>query len=99
MDEGSIIIVNLQNPKEKVVGKLLSISPSGLTIRGIDVNSFKDWMMQFTHAELVNSISPTTAFYPMHRVISCYLDEDSGEILSLASQFKERTHKDIREVL
>ena len=98
METGSIVIVNLQNPKEKVFGKLAAISSSGITVRGLDVNSFNDWMNQFTLNDKI-VITPTTMFFPMHRVVSCYLDEDMGEVPSLSSQFMERTKKQIEEML
>jgi len=99
MENGSIVIVNLQNPKEKVFGKLAGISSSGITVRGMDVNSFNDWMNQFTQNDPVVVITPTTIFFPMHRVISCYLDEDMGEVPSLSSQFVERTNRRMGDLL
>ena len=98
METGSIVTVNLQNPKEKVFGKLDSISSSGITVRGMDVNSFNDWMNQYTQTDPKIVITPTTMFFPMHRVVSCYLDEDMGEVPSLSSQFMERTKKQIEEM-
>lgn len=99
MDEGSIVVVNLQNPKEKFVGKLIAITTAGITLKGVDVNSFNDWMSEFRAQQLPHTIYPTTMFLPMHRVISCYLDEDMGEVLSFGSQFKTRTGREIQEVL
>ena len=40
MDLHSIVIVSLHSPKEKAWGELLAINPSGVTLRGIDLNSF-----------------------------------------------------------
>jgi len=99
MEIGSIVIANLQNPKEKIFGKLAAISSSGITVRGMDVNSFNDWMYQYTQNEAKIVITPTTIFFPMHRVVSCYLDEDMGEVPSLSSQFMERTKKQIEDLL
>ena len=99
MEIGSIVVVNLQGPREKILGKLLSLSSSGITIRGIDVNSFKDWMNQFTGPETVHTMRPTTVFFPMHRVVSCYLDEDMGAVPSFGSQFAERTEQELGAVL
>ena len=99
METGDIAVLNLQNPREKIIGKLLAISPSGITIKGVDVNSFHDWMQQFSKNQPPTTLFPTTVFFPMHRVMSCYLDEDMGEIPSFSSQFKERTQKKIKEVL
>ena len=88
MENGSIIILNLQDPKEKIVGKLLSISPSGITIKGVDVNSFSDWTKQFTQRQPTTIIFPTTVFFPMHRVVRCYLDENMGDVPSFSSQLR-----------
>ena len=99
METGSIVIVNLQNPKEKIFGKLAAISSSGITVRGMDVNSFNDWMYQYTQNEQKIVITPTTFFFPMHRVVNCYLDEDMGEVPSLSSQFMEKTQRGIGEML
>ncbi len=99
METGSIVIVNLQNPKEKVFGKLVAMSSSGITVRGMDVNSFNDWMYQYSQNEPKIVITPTTIFFPMHRVVSCYLDEDMGEVPSLSSEFMKKTQKGIEGVL
>ena len=99
MEIGSIVVVNLQEPREKILGKLVSLLSSGITIRGIDVNSFKDWMNQFTRPESVHTMRPTTIFFPMHRVVSCYLDEDMGAVPSFGSQFAERTQQELEMVL
>jgi len=99
METGSIVIVNLQNPKEKVFGKLVAMSSSGITVRGMDVNSFNDWMYQYSQNEPKIVITPTTIFFPMHRVVSCYLDEDMGEVPSLSSEFMKKTQKGIEAVL
>lgn len=99
MDVGSIVVINLQEPREKMLGRLLSISPPGITIRGIEVNSFRDWMNQFLHQQAGLSIRATTVFFPMHRVVSCYLDEDMGQVLSFSSQFYERTKHELTDAL
>lgn len=99
MEPGSIVVANLQSPREKILGRLVSLSSSGITIRGVDVNSFKDWMNQFCRPETVHTIRPTTVFFPMHRVVSCYLDEDMGAVPSFGSQFSERTEQELSAVL
>lgn len=98
MKKNSITILNLQNPREKILGKLLEVNVSGLTIRGIDINSFNDWLNQYSEKSIM-PICPTTVFYPMHRIVSCYLDEDAGDVPSFSSRFLKRTKKEISEVL
>ncbi|BBB32358.1 conserved hypothetical protein [Thermotomaculum hydrothermale] len=99
MKKGSIVIVNLQNPREKVLGILLDINTAGLTIRGIDVHSFNDWTNSLLNEESEVSITPTTVFFPMHRVLSCYIDEDSGPVPSFSTQFKQKTSINLKDIL
>ena len=42
----SIVIVSLHTPKEKLWGSLVSMNAAGVTIRGIDLNSFDDFIRQ-----------------------------------------------------
>ncbi len=98
MEKGTIAIVNLQNPKEKVIGMIHEILPSGIVIRGIDVNSFQDWAAEVSRNAETQAICPTTMFFPMHRVIRCYEDEDMGKVPSFSTQFINRTGKPIRDL-
>ncbi len=101
MEKGSIVVVNLQNPREKVIGILLNISEAGITVRGIDVHSFNDLANNHSKSkdeERDFSIKATTVFFPMHRVVSCYLDEDSGPVPSFSTQFKNKTSKSLEDV-
>jgi hypothetical protein len=55
MNPNSIVIVSLHSPKEKVWGILRDINPSGVTIRGIDLNSFDHFVSEINqlHAERI----------------------------------------------
>lgn len=99
MEIGSIVVINLQEPREQFLGKLIILSSSGITIRGIDVNSFRDWMNEYCQPDLIHTMRPSTVFFPMHRVVSCYLDEDMGAVPSFGSQFAERTARALESVL
>ena len=46
MDPHSIVVISLHTPKEKLWGELLSINQSGVTMRGIDLNSFDHFVNQ-----------------------------------------------------
>ena len=82
----SIVIVNLQSPKERFFGRLLEITPPGVTVRGIDINAFEDWMDHITHHE-ESGVQPTTIFFPLHRIEKIILDEGIGAIPSLSDTF------------
>ena len=89
MDTDSIVIVSLHAPKEKIWGRLVSLTPAGVTIQGIDLNAFDDWVRQvLDHQPEV--VTLTTVFYPMHRVERIAQDEPSGDIPSMAQRFSSR---------
>ena len=89
MERDSIVIVSLNAPREKVWGRLLSLDGAGVTIQGIDLNGFDDWLKQVIEAE--PSLLPlTTVFYPMHRVERVAQDEPAGDIPSIAERFRRR---------
>ena len=93
MKKFSAVLVNLQNPREKVWGILLSIQASGITVRGIDLNSFDDWSRSVGRGDTEMGLS--TMFLPIHRVERVNQDESVGSVRSLADLFKERVGKDV----
>lgn len=89
MEPDTIVILSLNAPKEKIWGRLVALTVAGVTIQGIDLNSFDDWVRQVLDAEPA-ILSLTTVFYPMHRVERIAQDEPSGEFPSLAQRFSDR---------
>jgi hypothetical protein len=89
MDRDSIVIVSLNSPKEKVWGRLLDLTPAGVTIQGIDLNAYDDWVRQVIESQ-PEVLPLSTVFYPMHRVERIVMDESSGEIPSVAEKFAVR---------
>ena len=55
----SVVIVNLVNPKEKFFGVLMSLSAAGVTLHGINIDSFEDWLRQIAHCAVCRR--PSTA--------------------------------------
>jgi hypothetical protein len=90
---GSVVVVHLHSPREKVWGVLLTLSGSGITVKAIDLSSFEDWTRQVARGE--ESIGLSTIFYPMHRVERVELDETVGGIASCRDTFEQRTGKDL----
>ena len=86
MKTNSIVVLSLQSPKERFFGRLVDISASGVTLRGIDLNAFDDWMNHINYRE-ESGVQPTTIFFPLHRVEKIILDEGIGAIPSLADTF------------
>jgi len=98
MDPNSIIIVSLHTPKEKLWGQLLSINPSGITMRGIDLNSFDHFVNQINGPDSERTGLPTL-FFPMNRVERIALDESSGSIPSLSEMFARKVGRPLSEYL
>lgn len=94
----SLIIINLVNPKEKFFGVLASLSPAGVTVRAINLDSFEDWVHQIARDEEPN-LYLLTMFVPLFRVERIFLDEASGSIKSYAQRFQEVVGKDLRKYL
>ena len=98
MEIESIVIVSLNSPKEKIWGRLMGLTPAGITIQGIDLNAFDDWVRRILDSQ-PSLIALSTVFYPMHRIERVALDEPSGEIPSLAERFFTRVGISLVEYL
>ena len=51
MRRGTAVVVSLTSPREKVWGVLEEINPAGVFLRGLDLNSFDDWVRAVIHDE------------------------------------------------
>ena len=80
-----MVLLTLGEPREKFWGQLLAISEAGISMRGIDLESFDD------SAALVKAgepFTPATVFFPMHRAERMELDVKSGGLPSLQERFR-----------
>jgi len=94
MDSGQLVLVSLHNPREKFWGLLVSLEPAGVSVRGVDLQSLDDF------SQLVKSGEPASAssvFFPMHRVQRIEEDTRTGELPSLAEQFRAKTGIDVHK--
>ncbi len=98
MEVNSIVIVSLTSPKEKIWGQLLRLDSAGVTVRGLDLDSFDDFVRQLLDHE-DGTVGMTAAFYPMHRVERIAEDEPSGTLPSLADRFRRFVGMSIQEYL
>ena len=98
MDPHSIVVVSLHTPKEKVWGELLAINPSGITMRGIDLNSFDHFIRQLNEPDGQRMGLPTI-FFPMNRVERVAMDEPSGAIPSMDELFARKVGRTLAEYL
>jgi hypothetical protein len=92
MNSGQIVLLTLQNPRENFWGMLLALTPAGASLRGVDLESFDDFMHMVKAGE---ATSANTVFFPMHRVQRMEVDARNGGLPSLADQFAAKTGLDV----
>lgn len=94
MQTHSIVVVNLHSPKEKLWGELVDMNAAGVTLRGIDLGSFDDFVIQVLHPE-GDRVGLPTLFFPMLRIERIALDEARGSVPSMAEVFEKKTGRSI----
>ena len=98
LEPHSIVVATFASPRERIWAELVSIRREGVTLRGISLDSFEEFVQQPLR-EGRSEVSMSTAFYPMHRVERIALDEPAGLVPSLAEMFHERVGMTIQEYL
>ncbi len=88
---GTMVIVTLGTPREKFWGAILALTAEGLTLRGIELASFEDFVAMVRDGE---PSSPGVVFFPMHRVERMEVDLPDGSIPSLSQRFTSKTGVD-----
>jgi len=95
MEKNSFVLVHLTSPREKFWGLLKDESPAGVTVRGLSLDVFEDWLRQVARRAEV-ATPPSTVFFPMYRVERIFADETAGEIVSFADRFRHIVGEDAR---
>jgi hypothetical protein len=95
MISGQLVLVTLYNPREKFWGIMLSLEPAGVSIRGVDLQSLDDFTQLVKSGE---AASASVVFFPMHRVQKIEEDRNTGELPSLAEQFRGKTGVDVFKI-
>ena len=98
MKPHSIVVVSLHSPKERIWGELLEMTVAGVTLRGIDLNSFDDFVRQVRDPE-GDLVGLPTVFFPMMRIERVALDEARGSVPSLADTFEHKVGRSLLEYL
>lgn len=98
MKPDSIVIISLHSPKEKIWGILMDLNTSGVTIRGIDLNSFDHFVSQINQLD-AERVGLPTVFFPMMRIERISLDEPSGSIPSMAEIFERKIGRTLTDYL
>lgn len=97
IETGEPIVVVLHTPREKCWGILDEINSAGVSLRGLDLNSFDDWLRAVTHGDPFVGLSDL--FFPMWRVERISRDEGSIAIPALFEQAEQRTGRSIAELM
>ena len=87
----TMVVLTLGNPREKFWGVLLSLSPEGVSLCGIELASFEDLVSMVKDGE---QVSPGVVFFPTHRMERMELDLPDGNISSLSQRFATKTGLD-----
>jgi hypothetical protein len=98
MQPHSVVVLSLHTPKERLWGDLVEISNAGITLRGIDLGSFDDFVIQVLHPE-GDRIGLPTLFFPMLRIERIALDEARGSIPSMAEMFERKVGRSLLDYL
>lgn len=93
---GALIIATLSGPREKFWGAILDLTSEGLSLRGIELGFFENFVSQIKAGEPFTS---GVVFFPVHRVERLELDLPEGNIPSLAHRFTQQTGQDAADVL
>lgn len=93
---GAPVVVYLHSPREKVFGVLLALQPAGVTLRGLDLAAFEDWLRQEARGE-EPGLGPLTLFFPMNRVERLERDETMGGLEGFADRFRRETGRSVLE--
>jgi hypothetical protein len=88
---GAMVVVTLGNPRDKFWGMILALAPEGLSMTGIELASFEDFVVMVKDGE---SFSPAVVFFPMHRIERIELDLPDGSLPSLSQRFSTKTGLD-----
>jgi hypothetical protein len=94
--QGAMVVVTLGDPREKIWGMILSLSPEGLSLSGIELASFEDFVLMVKEGE---AFSPAVVFFPMHRIERVELDLPDGNLPSLSQRFSAKTALDAAALL
>ena len=94
-DQGDSVIIILRDPREKLLGILDEIDTAGVTMRGIDLSYFEDWVRSIVDDEPY--LPMNDYFFPMWRVERITRDEPNGQIPSMIEQFESRTGRPLSE--
>jgi|SRR5579872_5705208 len=93
---GAMVLLSLSAPREKYWGMVLELAPAGISLRGLELSWFEDFVRQIKAGD---HVMPNALFFPMHRVERMELDACNGEIPSLQGRFLSKCGVDFRKLI
>jgi hypothetical protein len=94
---GDAVLLYLRDPHEKMWGVLRERDGSGVTVEGLDLQSFDAWTAQIERGD--EGITPSLVFVPMARVERVLLDRGTPALPSLSEGFLVRTGRTVQGVM
>ncbi len=73
----------------------MELQPAGITVRGIDLAAFEDFLRQEVRRE--TGLGLVTLFYPIGRVERMERDETVGGIEGIADRFRRETGRAVQQ--
>jgi hypothetical protein len=93
---GTLVVVSLDHPHEKFWGVLLEVAAAGVSVCGIELSSFDDFLALLRAHEAAGGCE---VFFPMHRVQRVEIDVQNGGIPSLGERFRAATGRSPEDFL
>ncbi len=90
LENGTKVVVYLKEPKERYWGALIKLDGSGVSLKGIDVNSFEDFCRQVAGSD-ESYMKAGFVYFPEARLEKVILDRPEGDMPSLAERFENIT--------
>jgi len=89
----AVVIVYLQNPRERYWGVVRGLDATGIVLRGSDLSSFDDWVSCVAAGSA--GPEPSVIFFPLIRVEKVLVDDAAGDAPSLAQRFERRVGRSL----
>jgi len=96
---GAAILLYLREPQEKMWGVLRRLDATGVTVEGLDLGSFDDWVAHIDDDGEDAITGPSVVFVPMARVERILLDRPSGALPSLTQKAERRAGCSLAELI
>jgi methylmalonyl-CoA/ethylmalonyl-CoA epimerase len=98
VEVGAEVLVYLRDPQEKLWGLLRQMDGTGISVEGVDLHSFEDWLASLDRDSEESFGGPSVTFVPMARVEKILLDQPAGALPSLAQRVARKAGCTVAEL-